>query len=536
MNEGTISTDVPPSLGTAPATSDGTHEAFEVAFNFSPDALALTIAEPDHDVRFWRVNQAFCELSGYGEAELVGRTANALALWEDDGLRRSVAAQLNAGSTISDLEAVMRRKGGERIPTAFSARRVTIAGRTAFLSIRRDIRDRAHMLHQLRRNEQRWRFALEGDGGALWDWDLTSDTVYRSASLLSILGIPEAAHECRASEGLAQFNYDDRESIKASLRGLLKGSSDDARGECTLYGRDGVPLCVSYSARVMARGPTGRAERVIGTLRDITWRKRRDEEVRLQREVLAHHGRMLLLGEQAAITAHEISQPLTTIANYASLLSVELSAHASLQEIAGRIEQQALRAGNVAWRILEFARRGGHEHRPIDIPALLGDIVKWFAESEHGTVRFRTLLPQRLPEPCGDRVQIEQVLANLVCNGIQAMDHLPSAKEMEIHANHDHGANQIIINVSDRGRGVPTRIAMEIYQPFFTTRKRGIGLGLAICNSIIGAHGGRLWCSARPGGGTTFSFTLPCAPNPDGAPAQDPRHHATTSTATRFQP
>lgn len=533
MNNGTINTCVPPSLGLAPGISDDAGEAFEVAFNFSPDALALTLAESGQDVRFWRVNQAFCELSGYSEAELVGYTADELALWEDNGLRRSVVSHLNAGSTISDLEAILRRKGGERIPTAFSARRVTIAGRTAFLSIRRDIRDRAHMLHQLRRSEQRWRFALEGDGGALWDWDLTSDTVYRSLRTLALLGIPEAANECRASEGLAQFNHSDRESIRASFRILLKGLSDDAQGECTLYGHDGNPVLISYSAHVMARSSAGRTERVIGTLRDITRQRQRDEEVRLQREVLAHQGRMLLLGELAAITAHEINQPLTTIANYASMLSTALSTNASLQELAGRIEQQALRAGDVTWRILEFARRGDggdHEHRPIDIPALIQCAVKWFAESEYAGVRFRTVLPPSLPQPCGDPIQIEQVLTNLVRNGIQAMEHLPDTKEMEIHTSHDDTANEIIINVADRGRGVPTRIAMDIFQPFFTTRKRGTGLGLAICNSIIGTHGGRLWCSTRPGGGTTFSFTLPCPP------ACPPKDTAAKATATGSQP
>jgi PAS domain S-box-containing protein len=390
------------------------------------------------------------------------------------------------------------------------------------------------MLHQLRRSEQRWRFALEGDGGAPWDWDLTNDTVYRSPRVLSMLGIPGASHECPTSEAMTPFSPDDRDAIKASFRRLLKGLSDEVHGECNVHDQDGVPTCLSYSARVLARSPAGRAERVIGTLHDITRRKQREEEVRLQRESLAHHGRLLLLGEMAAITAHEINQPLTAIANYASVLSSALSDAPSLQELAERIEQQALRAGDVAWRTLALARRSQHEHRPIDIPALIDGTVRWFANGEYRSVRFSTQLPESLPQPTGDPIQIEQVLTNLVRNGIQAMDHLPNSA-IEIDASHN--AQQITIRVSDRGRGVPTKVAMDIYQPFFTTRERGIGLGLTICNSIISAHGGRLWCTPRPGGGTTFSFSLPCPAAPQPGPdhgATDPA--ANPPTATRPRP
>lgn len=257
------------------------------------------------------------------------------------------------------------------------------------------------------------------------------------------------------------------------------------------------------------RDREGVATNYVGLFTDIMPLMQQQHQLQIQGEHLAHRGRLLILGEMASIMAHEINQPLAAITSYADLCVQELDELPRVQGLVSRIQQQALRAGDIVWRMHGFARRSRNAHAPLRMDEAVSGIVSWFAYDVHRDVRFDVAVPPDLPLVLADSVQVEQVLINLIRNGIQAMDGLEGLRAITIDAQYLADSGEVVVRIGDRGCGVPGQIAMDVFKPFFTTRDTGLGLGLSICQSIITAHGGRLWCGLRQGGGSLFSFTLP---------------------------
>lgn len=375
------------------------------------------------------------------------------------------------------------------------------------------ITERASIQQRLAESEERWRFAIEGHGDGLWDWDLTTGTVYRSPRWLALLNLPDAPAKARI-EDLEHCTFpDDLPGLRRDIRLLLKGVAEEISGECRMRRFGGDVIWVAYRSRVMRRAPGGKATRLIGTLREITARKRRQLELDAQMEGLLHRGRLLALGEMASAIAHEINQPLTSIANYASacvrLLPEGLD---DIRQIARRIEEQALRAGQVIWFMRNFARPGDFRCRPVELASLLRGLLDLLAlDSRSQAVEFRVEIPEDLPAVTADRVLIEQVLLNLIHNGIHSMAEVAVKPEIVLAAEAHAARDEVVIRVADRGCGLPAEIADGNFRPFFSTKPGGLGLGLSISNSIVARHGGKLWPTPRPGGGTVFSFSLPIA-------------------------
>jgi PAS domain S-box-containing protein len=257
------------------------------------------------------------------------------------------------------------------------------------------------------------------------------------------------------------------------------------------------------------RDSDGVVTNYLGLFSDIMPLMQQQHQLQIQGAHLAHRGRLLILGEMASIMAHEINQPLAAITSYADLCVQELDELPRVQNLVSRIQQQALRAGDIVWRIHGFARRNRSTYAALRIDQVVLGIVRWFAQDEHRDVHFDVAVTSDLPQVLADNVQIEQVLINLIRNGIQAMEDTEPPRTITIEAQCLADSREVVVRVGDRGCGVPGQIAMDVFKPFFTTRDTGLGLGLSICESIVNAHGGRLWCGLRPGGGSVFSFTLP---------------------------
>jgi C4-dicarboxylate-specific signal transduction histidine kinase len=230
---------------------------------------------------------------------------------------------------------------------------------------------------------------------------------------------------------------------------------------------------------------------------------------------LAHAARLNTLGEMAAGLAHELNQPLAAIVNYARGCALRLRAgevdREQLIEVIEEMSEQALRAGEVLRRIREFARSGELHRERLDPNELVREAARLAA------VDARRLGVAMHLEPCADapavdvdRIQVEQVILNLVRNGFEAMQGAPRRpRELAIRTS-TTALGDIEIAVSDTGAGLPEDVAVRVFDPFFTTKPDGLGLGLAISRTIIEAHGGRLWAS-NGSPGATFRFTLPAA-------------------------
>jgi PAS domain S-box-containing protein len=266
-----------------------------------------------------------------------------------------------------------------------------------------------------------------------------------------------------------------------------------------------------YEARIVPCGP----DRVLAIIRDTSESKRAQHEAQHNRLELARASRMTMLGEIAVSLAHELNQPLAAILNNAQaaerLISTERATISDAGEIFGDIASDCQRAGQVIWRLRELLAQSAPERTALSLNQLVHD-VEPLLRSELLTrqTTWSVDLAEDLPDARGDRIQILQVLLNLVLNGMDAMNDLPpEERRLSIQTRHVDGV--VRVSVRDTGVGIAPEHAAKLFEPFFTTKTSGLGMGLRICASIVGAHGGRVWADSPSGRGATFHFTLPMA-------------------------
>ncbi len=260
-------------------------------------------------------------------------------------------------------------------------------------------------------------------------------------------------------------------------------------------------------------------ESALVIVRDLTEHMLASEALREAQAELAHVTRVTTLGEVTASFAHELNQPLAAILNNANAcLGLLPSGRADLDEVRDALADivtDADRASAIIERVRGLAKRSSPEQVPLQLVDVVADIVALAAaESVARRVAIRTDIPTDLPVVLGDRVQLQQVLLNLVVNGMDAMSTVDEPeRKLEIRGRPDtqDGSPAARISVQDRGIGLHAGQADRLFEAFYTTKPHGMGLGLAISRSIIEAHGGRLWAESNRGPGATFSFRLPAA-------------------------
>jgi signal transduction histidine kinase/CheY-like chemotaxis protein len=252
----------------------------------------------------------------------------------------------------------------------------------------------------------------------------------------------------------------------------------------------------------------------VGTVMDITERKRAEEERERLRQLeadLAYINRVSMMGELAASLAHEIKQPIAAAAISAEACTQWLRRDAPDVTEASRAASATVaavtRAGGIIDRVSSLYRRGTPERELVDLNEIVREMSVLLGDkAKRNAVSIRTDLDPELPTTTADRVQLQQVLMNLMLNGVEAMQN--TGGELTV-ASKRTGDGQLLISVSDTGIGLSADEAERIFEAFFTTKPRGTGMGLSISRRIIASHGGHLWESPNPGRGATFQFTLP---------------------------
>jgi len=257
----------------------------------------------------------------------------------------------------------------------------------------------------------------------------------------------------------------------------------------------------------------GRHTGWMGSVLDITERKRARELARQQEERLQATSRLVTMGEMASTLAHELNQPLAAIATYNNGCINRLQAtdadRTELITIHEKIGRQARRAGEIIRRVHDFVRRAEPKREPIDLNAVIRDAVGLLeADVRKRGMQLVTDLAPALPQVEADAVMIEQVVVNLVRNGMDAMRDAPATLRTVRIATATDGSH-VMVRVADRGTGIPADVAERLFQPFYTTKPEGMGMGLNICRSIAELHHGRLSFETNPEGGTIFVLTLP---------------------------
>ena len=312
--------------------------------------------------------------------------------------------------------------------------------------------------------------------------------------------------------GFSLVHPDDRLVALARVNRLLSGQEDTS--EFRIIAKGGEVRWIRESGRPEWDAQNG-VMRVFGAAQDVTERKLAEEEARAREAELAHVLRLGTMGEMAAGLAHEINQPLSAIVSYARgctrRLRSGVAQAAALLEPIEQIAAQAMRANEIVQRLLLFVRK----QKPARTRAEVGDLVREVTHLLDGEARKRGIqlrmeLASALPEVEVDRIQIEQVILNLVRNALEATpDGLPDPT-LIIRTERD-ADGCVAIAVSDQGEGLTAEKVDQVFEPFFTTKRAGLGMGLAISRSIVRGHGGRITACANPGRGATFRFTLPIA-------------------------
>ena len=249
-----------------------------------------------------------------------------------------------------------------------------------------------------------------------------------------------------------------------------------------------------------------------GFIRDLSERQKTEARLQELQAELVHISRLTAMGEMASTLAHELNQPLAAIANYLKgarriLDKPQSDMKPLVREALDKATEQSLRAGQIIHRLRNFVARGESERKRESLSKLLEEAsaLALVGAKDQG-VRVRFELDAVRDLVFVDKVQVQQVILNLIRNAIEAMAESP--KRQLVIASGEAAERMVEIRVADTGSGLAPEVAQQLFQPFFTTKRHGMGVGLSISKTIVEAHGGRMWADANPGGGTVFHLTL----------------------------
>ncbi len=310
--------------------------------------------------------------------------------------------------------------------------------------------------------------------------------------------------------GAGQLGYRIDELVGQPVLGVFPESEREAVQRNIAVCLEQLGRAKSWEARKVPRlsGPI-----VLIACEDITEQKRAAEALRQAEADLAHVSRVTTMGELTASLAHEVNQPITAAVTNANTcvrwLAGDTPNIEEARDAAIRSAKDGTRAAEIISRIRLLFKKGTPEQKLVDVNEVIREMVILLrGEAMRYSISVQTQLAEELPQVTGDRVQLQQVMMNLMMNGIDAMKDVEGTRELTIKS--ERGENeQLLMSVSDTGVGLPLQQADEIFNAFFTTKLQGTGLGLSISRSIIESHGGRLWADSNPARGATFHIALP---------------------------
>jgi PAS domain S-box-containing protein len=349
-----------------------------------------------------------------------------------------------------------------------------------------------------------------------WAQNLSSETLSASPELLRIFG-RDADKEKPTAEMFREIVHpEDRPFVKQAVN-QGRNSKADFGFDHRIVLPDGTIKHVHSVAHPVING-SGDLVEYIGTIMDVTERKHAEEALHQAQADLAHASRVTVMGELTASLAHEVNQPIAAaVINASACLGWLAGTPPNIEEArdaANRIVNDGTRAAEIVSRIRLFFKKEPPKHELINMDEVIREtIVLLRAEATRYSISIRTWLAAGFPQVMADHVQLQQVIMNLIMNGIDAMKDVDGARELCIRSQLAD-SEEIMVSVSDTGVGLPPQLAGQIFDAFFTTKTKGTGMGLPISRSIVEAHGGRLWATPNAPCGATFRFVLPVKDRP----------------------
>jgi PAS domain S-box-containing protein len=409
-------------------------------------------------------------------------------------------------------------------------------GETLSIVVIRDVSEERAMLELLCRSEERWRFALEGHGDGLWDLALPSRSFYVSRRFRETLGFAATEGENSLTFWNERIHLEDFPIARQALHLHTAGQTELYDIQCRVRGKNEQYLWLNIRGKVMDYDAMGNPSRIIGSIRNIDAQKLAEQRERQQHEQLLHTSRLVSMGEMASALAHELNQPLTAIRNFSSVALRKLSRQGAgdpdILKALNFVTSEAMRAGEIVRHIRDFVRKSETTAHPVALPPIITQVIRLSRLHNPGSpVTIITQLPQDLPLVLADRIQLEQLLLNLIRNAQEAMSGNTGLRQLLIRARQKKHITElhrrtsdatlpetetpcVQVSISDSGHGLSPEALQRLFTPFCSSKPSGLGIGLNICRSIIENHHGHLWAENNPEGGATFHFTLPIAPEP----------------------
>jgi two-component system, LuxR family, sensor kinase FixL len=461
------------------------------------------------------VNRATRRVFGYDDAELIGRNVKALmpAPYADEHdrylanyLGTGEKKIIGVGRDVSGL-----RKDGSVFPMYLAVAEANLDGEPIFVGIIRDISERKAAELALRESEMRLRSLL----------DIVPDGIVVIDEHGAIQSFSPAAERL--------FGYVAAEMVGENVKLLMPPPYKEAHdGYLDRYRRTGERHIIGIGRVVVGRRKDGQTfpmelqvgefrvagQRLFtGFVRDLTEEQEAKRRIQDLRAELTHASRLSVMGQMASTLAHELNQPLTAVVNYLEaarhLLGEKPEATVQVDGLMGRAVSQAERAGDVIRKLRQFVGKGETDKRVESLNKLVEEALALaLVGARQSGIRVSLDLDRTLPPVLADSVQIQQVVLNLVRNAAEAMEAV-ERRELTIATRAGMTGGMAEVAVADSGPGVAPELEDRLFQPFATTKKNGMGLGLSICREIVEAHHGHLSAEPNPGGGTIFRVRLP---------------------------
>lgn len=465
-------------------------------------------------------NKAAAEMFGYSEQEMIGNSINILMPSPHheahDGY---LAAYLTTGHPKiigAQRELQGRRRDGSLFPLSIGIGEFQEGEERYFTGILQDISEWKKAEQTLRESEERLALAMDASGEGFWDWDIQINRSIHNHKWYELLALEETAYTRTPGFFTTLLHKDDREAVLARIKDALV-SGGRFRSEHRLRRSDGRYIWVQETGIVVKRDEAGKPLRMVGKFVDISARKRFEQQ---RREHQNQYERLLKLEvthQTVAAIAHELNQPLSAAASYTDaaqqLLQAGNDQPEKLTYALKQSAEQIRRAGQAIHELFGFLHTGESSTTPLYLNQIVRNVVATLKEDgQLGEFTTVLRLAPELPKVEANALQLEKVLINLLRNGIEAMHGAGMGSgAIVVSVCTAASGNAALITVRDSGQGLTADTAQRIFEPFFSTKPHGLGMGLAISRALIEAQGGQLWYQPDEGPGATFHLTIPFA-------------------------
>ncbi len=367
-------------------------------------------------------------------------------------------------------------------------------------------------------SEERLRLTIDAVADGFHDWNIASSQIYVSDHWLASRNLPAGSKQWTVKDWQASIHPDDQSEVMERLADHFDGKTEVFECEYRWKARDDNWQWILTRGRVIERTSNGDAVRMVGVDRDITEQVTSRQRLREAEEHLVHLARVATMGEVVAGIAHEVNQPLHAAATFATALGTALESGEEegrdrAVQIAGKISGQINRAADIIRRLREFTRPQRVNMARFDLNNVVRETAEMLAfEAQRKRIRVELDLYEPLPGVIGDRVQIQQVVVNLLRNAFEAID-IDDDGSPRVIVRTKLEESRARLDIEDNGPGIePGRELEQLFNAFVTTKDDGMGMGLALCRTIVARHHGKIWGDSNQAGGMTFSLLLPVEP------------------------